>query len=491
MQTREVLHNWYNRLDRRLYALLVGLTIGTMGGLIGLMLALIGPVLTIGAVLGALAAVYVLTSVQAALYGIILIMTLLPFGTLPFSIGFTPTLLDMAIGAFILVYLLQWMTGRRSFVRFTPVHGLVTVYILWLVLAFALGLRYAAPTPLILRQFAETMLVLSLVFVLVDLLRDPLMLRRLVLVVILAVGTQAVIALALWVLPDDTAERILRVLSRIGYPGGGIIRYIESNPDLPERAIGTWVDPNTLGGALAISAVMIAPQVFAQRPVLRWRWLTFGVLGLVSIALLLTFSRTSLVAMAAGLLVIAIARYRKFIPLMIVGALLLLLLPQTQGYIERFVDALTGGDKATQMRLGEYGDSLRLISRYPVFGVGFTGTPEIGLYTDVASMYLIMANQIGLVGVAIYLTTMGGVFVYGVRAWRYARDDLELDSIHLGYHAALLAALVNGIGDLYYFRIDFQGSITLFWLVVALSLATSRQALERAESTVDKNQSLM
>jgi polysaccharide biosynthesis protein PslJ len=489
MLTNEAVQNWFMALDRRLYALFVGSLIGIVGAGLGLMLALLGPVITTGVIIGGLAAVYVLTSISAALYSLIFVLILLPFGTLPFRLGFTPTLLDTIIGVFLLVYLFQWMTGRRRSIQLTPIHGLIFVYVLWLLLAFVLGLRWAVPTSNILRQFAETLLSIGLVFVLVDFLRDPQMLRRLVFVVILSVGIQAVLTLGLYVLSNDIAARLLLVLSRIGYPDGGIIRYIESNPDLAERAIGTWVDPNTLGGALAIAATMIAPQVFAQKPVLRYRWLTLLVLVLVAAGLFLTYSRTSMAAFGIGLFLIAIARYRRFIPLMVVAGMLVLLLPQTQGYVERFFDAFTAGDLATQMRIGEYTDSLRLISQYPIFGVGFTGTPEIGLYTDVASMYLIMGNQIGLVGVAIYVVTMIGVLVYGFHAWKYAQHDSELDSIHLGYHCAVVAALINGIGDLYYFRIDFQGSITLFWLVVALALASSRLALQK--STVDKNVSVM
>jgi len=208
------------------------------------------------------------------------------------------------------------------------------------------------------------------------------------------------------------------------------------------------------------------------------RWLTVGVLGLVVLVLVLTFSRTSMLGFGVGLAFIAVMRYRKWIPLMIAGALLLLLLPQAQAYIERFAEGFSGADLATQMRIGEYTDSLRLISQYPVFGIGFTGSPSITLYTDVASLYLIMANQIGLVGVGVYLLAITGIFVYGLRGWRYARHDSRLAAIHLGYHAALLTAVVSGVTDHYFFRSDFQASITLFWITVALALATSRLALE-------------
>lgn len=478
LSTKHSSLTWYTQRTPRTQAILIGLTLGLIGGLLGLLLAVAGPVVTFGAVFGLLAGLYVLTDVSAALYGVIAVTALLPFGTLPFKIAITPTLLDLALGAFILVYLFQWMTGRRYGLRLTPVHILILIYVGWLLLSFALGLRYAPPTSAKLRQFAETILSISMAFILVDLLRDPAALRRLVLVFMLLITALAVITIGLYLAPDNLAEAILVRLARIGYPNGGVIRYIEDNRALAERAIGTWVDPNALGGVLAISATLIAPQLFAQKPVLRRRWLTFIAFGLVTTALFLTFSRASMLAFGVGLLVIGFVRYRRYLPVMIVAGSLLLLLPQMQIYVERFVQAFTGADLATQMRIGEYTDSLRLIRQYPIFGVGFTGSPEIDLYTDVASMYLIMANQIGLVGVAIFALTMLGIFGYGLRAWRQARTNLDIDSIHLGFHAALLAALVNAVADLYFFRLDFQASITLFWLIVAFALTTSRLALQ-------------
>ncbi|MCB9162257.1 MAG: hypothetical protein H6644_20845 [Caldilineaceae bacterium] len=41
----------------------------------------------------------------------------------------------------------------------------------------------------------------------------------------------------------------------------------------------------------------------------------------------------------------------------------------------RLLAGFAGEDLATQMRFGEYKDALILIGRYPLFGVGFTGTP--------------------------------------------------------------------------------------------------------------------
>ncbi|MCE2490781.1 MAG: hypothetical protein J4G17_12525, partial [Anaerolineae bacterium] len=296
--------------------LTIGLAIGTTGALTGLLLTLAGPTAATGAILGLLAGLYVLTNLQAALHVLLAVVLLLPFGTLPFKLIVTPTLPDVALGAFVLVWLLQWMTGRRSRLQLTPVHLLIFLYILWLLLSFALGLRFAAPTPNRLRQFAETLLAISMAFVLVDMLRRPEMLRRLVVLLVLLVGLQALVAVTLYVLPDDFSERALVRLARIGYPNGGVIRYIESNPALPERAIGTWVDPNLLGGTLAVASTLIAAQLFAARPVLRWRWLTLAILALSVLALFLTYSRASLLALCAGLVFIGLVRYRRFLAAM-------------------------------------------------------------------------------------------------------------------------------------------------------------------------------
>ncbi len=480
-------HNRIWGLNRYSYGALIGAAIGLAGGLVALLITVGGPIVAIGAIFGVMAGLYVLSNVSAALYGVILVTALVPFGTLPFKVGVTPTFLDMALGAFVLVYAMQWMTGRRQGFRLTPVHALVALYVMWLLLAFALGLRYAPPTSATIRQFAETLLSIAMVFILGDLIRDPQTLRRLVIAFMFAIGAQAVIAVILYILPDQTAEELLVRLARFGYPNGGVIRFIEDNPSGIERAIGTWVDPNALGGVLAISAAMIAPQVFARKPVLPFRWLTVGILSVIVLALILTFSRASVLAIGISIFVVGLFRgYRKYLPMLALALLLVLALPQTRSYIERFSEAFTGSDRSTQMRLGEYGDSLELISRNPVVGVGFTGTPEIDLYTNVASMYLIMANQIGLVGVAIYAVMILGVLVYGWRARQVVYDNPQLESIQLGYHAALIAALINAVADLYFFRLDFQASILSFWMVVALALASSRLASEAHESTVAK-----
>ncbi len=53
------------------------------------------------------------------------------------------------------------------------------------------------------------------------------------------------------------------------------------------------------------------------------------------VALYLTYSRSALLGLASAIAMLAVLKYRRLIPWMIAAALLILLLPVTQGYVER------------------------------------------------------------------------------------------------------------------------------------------------------------
>jgi len=260
-----------------------------------------------------------------------------------------------------------------------------------------------------------------------------------------------------------------------------VIRYIEENPELSERAIGTSVDPNSLGGLLLMIGALVGPQVVTRKPIFR-RWIIWGITGLVFLALILTFSRGAMLGLAAGLGFVALARYRRLIPYMLVAALLLLFLPVTQAYIARFLEGFQGDDLATQMRFGEYKDSLRLIARYPLFGVGFAGSPDIDLYTAVASVYFTIAGRMGLFGLSAFFGVIGSVFVYAFRNRKAARIDERRDAVWLGLHAALIGALVAGVFDHYLFNMDFHHAVTIFWMMLGMAVAATRLMREEGIS---------
>ena len=463
---------------------------------LGALLGLAGPLITVGALLALAVGVWALTSLEIGLWGAVAIITLLPFAALPFKVVFTPTFLDLALFGLLLVYALQWMSGHRRRLTLTPVHGPVALFAALAVFSFVAGMSNGPLTSNLLRQFGELLLNIGLVFILVDALDTREKLARLTRVMLLGGVGAAALGIGLYVLPVDLSERLLSALAVFGYPAGGVLRFIEDNPENAQRAISTSVDPNFLGGMLAMIGGLLAPQILARKPLLWQRWLTLAAFGVVLACLVLTFSRGAMAALALGMLSIALLRYRKLLWVMAAAAAVVLLLPATRDYVAHFISGLQGADLATQMRFGEYKDALILIQRYPVLGVGFAGAPEIDIYLGVSSAYLLIAEQMGLVGLASFVAAMLSVFAWAFHHRRAAlgggaqpTTGRELAPIWLGAHAGLLAALAVGVVDHYFFRLSFQSAGTLFWIFVALCLASTRLAAVEAEAPAGASQS--
>src|SRR5439155_5563488 len=107
---------------------------------------------------------------------------------------------------FLLVYLFQWMTGRRQGFRLVPAHALILVFILFTLFSFVAGLGNAPPTASVLRKFVELILTMFMAIIIVDVARDVPTLRRIALVIILVGAVQALIGLVLVLINDATAE---------------------------------------------------------------------------------------------------------------------------------------------------------------------------------------------------------------------------------------------------------------------------------------------
>jgi O-antigen ligase len=465
-----------------------------LGG--GWLVAEAGPLITAGLVVGAAGGLWMLRNIEVGYWALVGVVCLLPFGKVPFDVGFKPSFLDLVMGGIFLVWLVELMLGPAASRGAVPGDttnkspqfigtrlGLpVFVFMLLALVTFVAGLAHAPLTQLILRHFAEVILSIMLFYIVVNTVRSPGRLARLTRAIILGGFAVSVVGIVLYFLPDNTSIDLLSALGRFDYPAGpGVLRYIREDPTLSQRATATSVDPNVLGGLLIMTGALAVPQLFARRPLFP-RPLVVLLSGTMGLCLFLTFSRGSFVGLGAALAALALLRYRKLGLGMLVILALIWLLPLTQDYVTHFIEGLRGEDLATQMRYGEYRDALTLIRRYPVLGVGFAGSPDIDTYVSVANVYLLMAVEMGLVGLSAFLVVIAALFFEAARAWRRLRPHSELEPIWYGLHAALCGALVGGMADHYFFNLDFHHSVAFFWLFVGLAVVSSRMALA---STLD------
>lgn len=463
------LRNWITADDPRIAALGVIFVAAVAGVLAGALFGGLGPILAIG-LLGALViGLLMLRSTQAGLFALVALIALLPYGALPFKVGFRPTFIDVALGALFAVWALRLITGRQHTFVASPLGMWIFAFQGWAIFIFIFGLRYGGLNITVARNFAEIILSVSLFFLIVNQVRTVAQLEWVSRAIILAGGGTAALGIIFYIIPQNWTVQILSTLRVFQYPTDGILRYIEDDPTQPMRAIATSIDPNALGGLMVFLTIITVAFLFAGRPVIRRRYL-FVISGLMLLTLYLTFSRGSLLGVVAGLGVIGLLRYRKMIWAMIALAAVVVLLPQTQLYVARFVEGIRGEDLATQMRFGEYKDAFDLISRYPLTGVGFFGTPDIDVYVGVSSVYLLLAQQLGLVGAGLYFLIGVAFLLIVFGAFRQLPKGHRLEGPLLAYGAAILGAMVGGVFDHFYLNLTFIHIAALYWLVMGLGM---------------------
>lgn len=487
METFDLLYRLFASRRRWFTVLAIVLLCGLLALPVGYALAELG-LLATGAALVALGVgLWMLRNIEVAYWAVIGVACLLPFASFPFDIGVTPTFLDTALGALYIVWLFQIATRQQSEFVATGLGAPIVIFATLAIGSFIQGLSHASLTGYDLRHFAELLLSIVLFFLVVNTVRDETRLRHLAQALLICASLAATLGVGLYLvatfITPDWTIRALSTLGRLGYPTGpGVLRYIQDDPELPMRATSTSVDPNVLGSLLNMSLAMAVPQLFTSHPLLRRRYLV-PMITVIALCLGLTFSRGSLIGVVAALAIVATLRYRQLWLLLMGAAVLLVLLPPAQGYVEHFIAGLQGEDLATQMRMGEYKDALILIGRYPWLGVGFSGSPDIDTYIGVSNVYLLIAEQMGLLGLGCFVIIIVIFLARFVRYRRLAQGVPTLESLWWGLHAGVWGLLVGGIFDHYFFNLDFHHSVTLFWLMVGLATAATEAIRQQVRAS--------
>ncbi len=434
-------------------------------------------------------AYYALGSNRVMLGTIVLLITVLPFGTLPFRAIITPSLLSLAIIALLTMRFLNIVTTPDYRLDLTGFAPAVLGFLGFTVFALFLGAR-GLPDATTLHNYAKFVLGILLMFAVLDIIKDDVDLQWALRLLLIGGTISAGIGLILYIIPDALAERFLVLFGRIGYPTSGrVLRYVEDDTNGLMRAIGLSVDPNSYGGMLAVIGAIAATQTIVAQPIFRRR-IMIGMTGLIVTVLFLTFSRAALGGMIIAAIYVATVRYRRLWWLIIGGGILATVLLVFLGVGEQFVNRIVQGvqfqDQANQMRLAEFNNAFAVIQAYPFFGIGFGRAPDIDLVAGVSSIYLAIAQRIGLIGLFFFLTLMGSLFV---RSWASLNQAIRLhDEKHaswlIGLQAGIVAALAVGVLDHYFFNIEFSHMTALLWCTIGLKLAIAR-GIRDAQDEVD------
>ena len=466
---------WVRALTIVLLCLAVGVPVGAIIGLLG---GLYGSALLIALVLSYL----MLRSTLVGLVIMVGVICLLPFGALPVNVGFSPTILDLVFLGLFFVWISRLATHQDGeFVADAPILG-VLAFATLAVVSFIAGLGHSPLTANVLRHFVEILLSIFTFVLVINTVRTLKQLKIVVAALILAGFAAAFIGVVLYYLPNGLTIRLLSALRVLRYPtGSDVLRYVEDDPELPLRATSTSIDPNVLGGMLIFVTTLATAQLLAQKPLLP-RWCLVLMVSTMVACMILTYSRGSFAGLMVALGLMGLLRYRRLLLVGFALIALLVLLPPARVYVEHFVAGVQGQDLATQMRFGEYKDALILISRYPWLGVGFAGTPDIDTYLGVSSVYLLIAEEMGAVGLVTFLATLFWFLGSFLSVKLSAIRDSELEPLLLGTCLAVAGAMFGGTLDHYLFNLDFPHAAALLWLTVGLGTVSIRLAKQAAAS---------
>jgi O-antigen ligase len=441
------------------------LCVGT-GGTVGLAVAYLGPLASVALVAALCAAIWFAADASVALAMLVAVICLLPFGVVPVRLGVAPTFLDVATAGLIGLWLIRWWTRQDGAPRPTPVNRPLVLYCALMSAGFVAGTA-AGITGEQARYFVKLLAAVLLFFAVVNLVRDWPRLRFVVRALILLGALEGAIGVALYAAGEQRMVQVLRLLGPLGYPRAenDIVRYIADTTRI--RATATSIDPNVLGGLLLVTGSLALVQLFVRRPVLP-RLVLAAATAAILPCLLLTFSRGAWVGLAAALLYVATLRYRRAWLVLLAAAGAALLVPQAELFVERFLAGVRLQDRATIMRLTEYQNAWDIIRRYPVLGIGFGAAPELELYRGVSNLYLMIAEQSGLLGLSAFLIAAARLLLPAIQL---AQQPLELPEhgVLLSLTAALAGGLSGGMFDHYF--TTFPHMAALLWLCAGLTVS--------------------
>ncbi|HEY0582320.1 MAG TPA: O-antigen ligase family protein [Chloroflexota bacterium] len=452
--------------DRRNVALLLTVAVAALG--IGVIAAATTPVLPAAALIGFAVASVIWWRPIVGLFLFVAVVATVPFGVIPIPLGGAQlTFVDAIFLTTFSAVLARVLFDRWHLPVGAPGTALIA-FVLVATIAFIAGGVSSPIPPELYRRFGK--LLASLLFFLVAraLLTSQGRLVTLTRWLMIGGAIQGAIGASLMAFSPLTQLTILTRLQAIGYPSTEVLRYVPgpNNTYTDQlRAIGTSVDPNVFGGTLMLALALLVVQWAAPRPVLPRPALLLLAVPTAA-GLLLSLSRASWLGLAAGLLLVGTLRYRRILLAGVVVGLLLLVTPQGLDFVARFVSGFSVADRATAFRVGEYSNALTLIQRYPLLGIGFGLSPDIDVTAGVSSVYLLVAEQTGLLGLLAFVSAAAITWWTGARGL-VREPDQALQGIRAAYLAALSGALVAGLLDHYFANHAFPHAVALFWLYAA------------------------
>lgn len=222
-----------------------------------------------------------------------------------------------------------------------------------------------------------------------------------------------------------------------------------------ERITSVFDYPNALALFLAPLVGFFTALWVNEYPLFKNRWVWFACLAVMGFGLLLTFSRGAFIALAIGLFLVLLQKY-KAKKVVLPSIILIALLALVPGVHQRL--GLGISDPSSEAHFGLMRAGIQQITDNPVFGNGLAGFARLNLGVEYPhNIVLNFWVQMGILGLIAF------VWIAALVLQRYKKNPQPLT---LAAGVFMLILILHGLVDVPYFKNDLA---VLFWFVVAAS----------------------
>ena len=208
----------------------------------------------------------------------------------------------------------------------------------------------------------------------------------------------------------------------------------EAFPELKRRIFSTWQNPNIFAGYIAMILALLL-GLFVKSKVYREKAIYILLALMGAIALALTYSRASMLAVVAVFLFYGSLKDKRII--LVTLSVIIVGLAVNPLIFERIASVFTSVDTSTEMRFAFYEATVAMIEDHPLLGCGwgvyYLVYPEYDFYMQGApikivhahNIYLNYAAEVGIIGALSFFWFFFGTIKLALFGYSEDEDNVE------------------------------------------------------------------